>query len=293
MRSATYYAKTIPLAVLLFVESFIATKLVLNFVESNNYFVPSASLLWSFGGTFLALLLTNALLIGSWLKWEQYVTVPLPITLGILLVILPVNGTYAVILATLAYVLVGVDVFRATRLKKQLIHFKPKLILRYVSKGILLSFSLITAVLVVITAGKEPKVDLGEAAGNIAEKYLIPKVEQQIEEQTQDNLATSGLNPMELTMLESNPIFQNLTKGALSGFDLKDLVKSQVNNVVAPYKKLVNPIMSVLAFGIVQFVGMLTFPVYMLLVEPLLKTAKKLGLMIVTTKTVEKEELSF
>ncbi|MFC1622223.1 hypothetical protein ACFL13_02490 [Patescibacteria group bacterium] len=294
MKSTAYYIKSSILSALLFFESLIVTKLALKFTSTHNYFVPSKELLISFGLAFLALLLTNALMVGTWGKWQQFVFVSLSIALGVFVSIYTTNPTYAVILSAGIFLFVSFDLILASQLKKQFIKFKPRLVLRITSKGILFSYSLITAALVIVVSGKEPKIDVGEKAGEFASKYftnlLNKKVSEQVNEQTQDNLATFGLDPVEVTKFNSNPLIQNI---GIPEIDLRETIRNEINKVVEPYKRLVNPIMSVVAFGVVQLIGLITYPIYALLVEPMLSLAKKLGLLRVSTVTVEKEELHF
>ena len=345
MKTPAFYIKASVLAALLFVESYLLSSTIVEFISSQRYFNPPVEMMVRITALQIAIIVTSSLLAGAWDKWEQYIFSPLPIASAIFLIALPVNSSYALILAFVVYLLMSYEVFMATNLKSQMLSFNPRLILKFSSRGIILTFSIAAAVLTILSAGTEPQLDVGETVGDFVDKYLtneinnqinsqfqgsLDQVSQQVMEQgpsnifsefgleensltelgvSEEELAQFGLTPEDLgaggsAMSEAN-IFGNLMDfgSGSGGFDLsklaapqlslKDTVTSQVNNIIEPYKRFINPIMALLAFGLLQFLGMIAYWIYNLTVDVVFWIAKKSGFLKVEKVPAEQEIIHF
>ncbi len=293
--------KSISLATLLFIESFLLSASVLKFIESQKYFSPPLSFMISIIILFFLITTTNALLVGAWDKWEQYVLSPLPVCLGIFLVLFTVNSAYAVILILFVYLLMSYDVFLAAQLKRQLLVFNPRLVLKFSSKGIILSFSIMAAVMVMVSAGTQPDFDIGGSVGGFIDKYFTVRVNEQINQQLQgglsqdqiERLSAFGLDPSQFTLVEETDIFHKLPNIVTPELSLKNTVTKEVNKLIEPYKKFVNPIMAIMIFGLVHFLGAAAFFIHTLFVDAIFWAAKKTKFHKIEKVPAEQEILHF
>jgi hypothetical protein len=301
-KGTSYYIKTISLSLALFLESFFLTYNINEYIKSQKYFSPPISVMLAMIFLLLLIFVTNALLAGAWNKWEQYVFPVLPVVLGLMAISYPINPAYAVILAAVAYLLLSYEMFLASQLKHQLLVFNPRWILRFSSKGIILAFSLTAALLVFLSGGKEPELNVGRWIGDFAAKYVNTMVNQEINQQVQsqqltpeqkDRLSGFGLNPDQFNYLESGNLFQGIPGATASEFSMKKTITDEVNQLLEPYKKFVNPIIALLVFGLLQFLGAVAFFIFSLSVEAVFWAAKKTGFIKLEKVPAEQEVIHF
>ena len=261
--------------------------------------VTMAILLW-------LLTTTHALIAGAWDKWEQYLLGPVPISLGIFIATYSLNSAYAVVLLFLVLLFMSYEVTLASQLKKQLLVFNPRLVLKFVSKGTVLAFSFTAAILVIISAGKQPDINIGNTIGEFVDRYLSNHINAQINDQVQqglsgeqlERLAAFGLDPSLLNnpkVIEGDPseILRNLQNRGAPEFSLQNVVATEVNKIIEPYKKFLNPLMAVMVFGLVQFLGTIAYLFYSLLIDLIFSIAKKIGFFKTETIPAEKQILHF
>ena len=236
----------------------------------------------------------------AWDKWEQYVFVPIPICLGIFATAFFINSAYAILLVFLVYLILVYDIYIASNLKSMLIVFSPKLIMKFSAKGILLSFSITAAVLVLISSGKQPELNVGKKMGDLVDEHIIPQINQEIEnrvesvkEDPMEVINRANLGDEQKGLLEKTGVLDNLANIKAPELSLAETITQEVNKLIEPYKRFVNPIISIMAFGIVQFLGTISFIIYMLSIDILFWLAKKTGFIKIEKVPTEKEILHF
>lgn len=257
-------------------------------------------------GLFCLMVTTHALLVGAWNKWEQYIFGPLPVGLGLFLATYPINSAYAVVLLVLVLLFMSYELTLAAQLKSQLLVFNPRMVLKFVSKGLILTFSVASAILVVVHAGKQPEINVGNAVGEFVDKHFsfkstMPLNTQNLQDLTPEQaerLAALGLDPSLLAnpkAIEGDPTeaLRELQNRGLEEISLKNAVANEVNKLVEPYKRFLNPVMAILIFGLIQFLGTVAYIVYSIFIGLIFHMAKKTGFFKVETVTAEKETLHF
>lgn len=301
-KTTVYYVKTAVVTVLLGVESFFATKLLIDYVKSQKYFAPPMSFLASFTGLMLLLLFTYFLTVGAWIKWEQYVIVPLPISLGIFIAIYPLNTTYAMLISISAYLLLCYDVMISTNLKKMLIQFKPRHILRFSTKGILFMFALIAGVIVlVVNANPVSEIDIGGKLGELTqtqyEKFVEPKINDSAQRVLINELEGKGLptDPEMFSMLSGLTDTSSSFMGGLPGInlDLTKTVETEFNALIEPYKQFIPPLIALLVFALIRFLGGIAHFVFNILIDPIFALFKATGFLHTGQISVSKEVIGF
>ncbi len=292
---------------LVFLESLILTNIVVQFISSQKFFTPPLGLMISVVILLALLITTNALLAGAWGRWEQFVFGPLAICLGIFLVVYPINSAYAVVIFFVVYVLTSYEIILASQLKKQMLIFNPRLVLKFVSKGIILSFSLSAAILVIVTAGKQPEINIGDRVGEFVDTHLTKQLNSQINSnvntqlqegltsEQMERLSAFGLDPSKFEYYEyAEPsMLENLPNIPTPKLSLKSTVAKEVNKLVEPYEKLVNPIMAALVFGLIQFLGVIAYLFYSLTIDLVFWGARRFNLLKIEKIPAEQEILHF
>lgn len=246
------------------------------------------------------LTITSALFVGLWHKWEYFVVPSFPIALGVFLASFTLNNTYAFIMFLFVFALITYDSFASSILKKQLITFYPRAVLRTFPKALTFAFSLVAAVLVVLKAGQQPQIDIGNTLGELTDKYISPQIDKHIQSQIDEGLTTDQLNslqtfglaPDNIELARQSGLLENIS-GSIPKISLKDQINSQVNNFIEPYKNLVNPLMGLLAFGLITFLGFFARVAFIATIDLVFLVATKSGLLKKELITVSQEVVTF
>lgn len=301
-KTTVFYVKTAILMILLWVESFFITKLLIDYVKSQKYFAPLMDFLITVTAMMLLILFTYFLTVGAWDKWEQYVIIPLPITLGIFVAVAPLNTTYALLIFVASYVLLCADLRISTNLKNQLLQFKPRYILRVSTKGILFMFSVIAGILVlVLSSNTAHEIDLGSKLGEITQEKYEQFVQPQINESAQrvlvNELEGKGLpaDPEMISMLGGLTGNSSSFMGSIPGInlDLTKTVESEFNALIEPYKQFIPPLIALLVFALIRFLGGIAHFIFSILIDPVFALFKSIGFLHVGQITVSKEVIGF
>jgi len=304
VKSTAYYVKTSIIATLLFAESFLLSGLILGYINSQKFFSPSVHFMVLMTVLMLLIIVTHALIVGAWDRWEQFVFGPISISLGLFIVTFPINSAYAVVIFSLSYVLLFYEVILASQLKRQMLVFNPRLILKFTSKGIVLIYSLSAAILVIVTAGKQPDFNVGNKVGEFVDIYFTTQINSKINTQVQDSLSPEqmerlsafGLDPTKFNYsdgTETPYVIENMANVSIPELSLKNTVANEVNKLVDPYKKFVNPIMAIMVFGLIQFLGTIAYLFYSLSIDFVFWVAKKMNLFVIEKVPAEQEILHF
>lgn len=304
MKITAYYVKTSIIATLLFAESFLLSGLILSYINSQKFFSPSLDFMVLVAVLMLLILVTHALIVGAWDKWEQFIFGPISISLGLFITTFPINSAYAVVIFFLSYVLLFYEVILASQLKRQMLVFNPRLVLKFTTKGIILIYSLSAAILVIVTAGKQPDFNVGNKVGEFVDMYFTTQINTEMNAQVQEGLSPEqmerlsafGLDPTKFNYsdgTETPYILENMANVSIPELSLKNTVANEVNKLVDPYKRFVNPIMAIMVFGLIQFLGTIAYLFYSLSIDIVFWAAKKFGLFTTETVQAEQEILHF
>ena len=262
-----YYLKTSFLAVAIFIESFVLSNLIMNFVRTKNVFTVDAQFSIKIVLLMLLMAYTFALTMGGWRKWEQYLFIPLPVTLGVFFSMIMVIPTYAVLIALGFLLLLMYDVYKSTRLKSLLVKIDPKMILRFSTKGLLFLFSILGGVLVILgTADIEP-VNMGEKIAEFAKEPMENIIRSELPEEAHQQLLGNG--------------------------NLKQMTETQINNLIEPYRNMVNPLIAIMTFGLFQLYASIAYILYMLTIDLIYLLMKKTGFFKIEIVSVNQEQLKF
>lgn len=266
------YIKTIFIAFLLFIESYFLTTMILTFVRTKNILIPQQTMLILIGFVMLLTMYTIAMTIGAWNKWQQYLIVPIPIVLGIFLVMMNLNVLYAGIVAINVYILLAYEVYISTSMIKILLKFHPVFVFRSMMRMTFLFIFGVVAAVLMILVNSTTTIDIN--VGKLVSDYAGDPIERYITGQFNQ----AGV-PQEML--------------GFIGVDVKQTIETEVNDAVTPYKQFIIPIMAVLALGWIQFTAILALTVYGISISLLLNLAKKTKLLIVENVQVEQEHLKF
>lgn len=260
--------KIIFLSLALLVESFVLTTILFQFAKSQDFFSPPLTTIAKISLMLLLISYTYALTIGGWSKYIQFIFVPLPILLGILAVLIQIDVTYAILFFIVAYLLLAYDIIFATNLKKQLLKFNPRLVLRFSTKGILFIFAVTASLLVLLNPISPNELNIAGTIAEIADKQV-------------QTILGSGQNDF------------GVTTYSLFSLDIKDTVETEIDKFIVPYKQFVVPLIALLIFGSIQFINSLIYLIFSLTVGFLYVAAKKVGFLKQEFIQVEQEVLKF
>lgn len=258
--------KTVAISTLLFIESLITTSIMWNYVKNLDTPTITIGLVLKLGFMLLLLTYTYALTIGAWDKWLQYVIIPLPLSLGIFLVIATINVLYAFLIFILIYMTLSYEVYFATRMKDMLIKFDPRLVLRFSIKGMLFTYALIGAVLILM--GPRIEFDLGESLSNLVHEEA---------EGVMENIET----------------YKYAKDAGLIELDTKGIIKNSVNDLVSPYAQFIAPILAILTIASVSTLDWFVYVVFSATIDILFMFAKRLKFIHYEYKDVKQEILRF
>lgn len=297
----TFYAKAILSSLLIFVFSLLLSHRILTFVLSNNYFFVDPKTMGEIALYLLLSLYAYSLSLGGWKNNLQYVLIPLPVALGIFIVMLRIDTTIAFITFVVVFALLALDTFVTSRIKDSLVNFNSRIVLRFSSKGIIFIFSVFAAVLVFLQPATH-EFNLSGVIKSIAidqaQRFIQPNLSQEINEtRLADFLGEKGLpydpemfGQLSGLMLENESFVGNLNQ---INVDAADQIEAQIENLISPYKRFVPSLIALVVFGLFQFLGAIVMFVYFATVPVLYFVALKLNFIHFEYRQVEKEELSF
>jgi len=300
MRQTSYYLKLASIVLLTFFQTYYLSWLISNYVVQGNFFTLDTQ--FSVIVVILMVLIawTFAISVGSWERGLQYLIIPVPTALAMFLVMAQFNISYAILMTAVTAGLLIYDIWKSTRLSKLLVRFEPTIILKFSTNGLLFLFSILAGVLVMIDPGTVQELNIGKQTADIVGETLDAAIQTQIKNTL--NGAPQGyldqLDPSVVNMLESFGLPTNLndpmyTNPENLGIDTKEIVESQVNALIEPYKDFVKPIMALLLFGLFQFYAYLAYIIFSLTVNIIYWVAKKTNFLKTEVIQVDKEILKF
>lgn len=279
----------------LFSETFFLTTLINGFVSQGDFFNINIPFSLQVIGLMTLIILTFALTVGAWDVWYFNIMTPLAIAAGIMVPLLSASTTYALIAAGVAFILMAAESFRSYKIKGLLIKFDALLVLRFAVKGILLVFSILAGLIIILGASNVKEIDFGKLIADVAEKPIKSTVNSQLQQTIERQTIYSGYSTEEVqNLLNQYGIDAGTSADAITqDLDIKSMIQTQINDLIAPYKELVRPLIAVLVFGLFQLYAAVSYAIYSLFVGLFIAIAKKTGLLNTVTTTVEKQDLQF
>jgi len=245
------------LSILLFTETLLITNLISQYVQSQNYFSVQKELAISIVLYMLAILITSSLTIGVWNKWEQYVVVPIPVALAILVSLLKYNTYHALIISSIVLLIIASGMYESSKIQQMLISVSPNIIFRPLNKRLLLIVSLLGGILIILGTTYTPiEINFGKQISRFAEEPL-----KQIAQIPQKDL------------------------------DLKNMIEAQVNTLIEPYTKYFTLLIAVIVFGAFQLLSAIIYILYTFIIGPIFLVAKKTKFLKSEVIQVDKEVL--
>jgi len=240
-------------------------------------------------------ILTFSLTVGAWDVWYFNILTPLAIAAGIMIPLLSSSTTYALIAGGVAFILMAAESYRSYKIKKLLIKFDALLMLRFAVRGILLVFSILAGLIIIFNASNVKEIDFGQLIAEVAEKPIKSTVNSQLQQTIEKQTIYSGYSAEEVQkLLDEYGIEAGTgTEQITNDLDIKSMIQTQVNDLIAPYKELVRPLIAILVFGLFQIYATVSYAIYSLFVGLIIAIAKKTGLLKIVTETVEKQDLQF
>ena len=256
-KTTSWYIKTIIISLMLFLQTYILGMFMEQYIAKGNYLniTTGDMLVVKIVTTLLLILITYSLSIGGWGKWEQYVSIAIPISMAMALILIKYNAFNGITTTLLISILIGYNLYKTNKLKQLLTRFEPKVILGPSSRGLLLAYSIFAVLILMLNNNnKVSDINIGEKVANVTEKPLrgIPNVQ-----------------------------YLNL--------DTTSIVENQVNSMLIPYKSFFKPVMAVLVFVIFKFLGSISYWIYTFLIGPIFHIARRSGLIRIKKVTVEQE----
>ncbi|HLB51937.1 hypothetical protein A3F07_02215 [candidate division WWE3 bacterium RIFCSPHIGHO2_12_FULL_38_15] len=296
-KHSTHYVKTIFLFILLLLESSLLSVFLMEMIRNQNILFPSIE---SF--TFVCILIimiyiAQVLTIGAWEKWEHYLLVPIPVTLGITAGLINSGFKWWFVITILSLLLLAESVYLTDRFKKLLLKFHPRLIFRNINRTTGFVFAILAGIYTY-----QNYVDLNSALlktrvsefvdqqyGDIAK----PLIEQQLKElQGAQNLREDINLINEQYGFDLSP-FLNSTTPTDTDNQIKANLVTQIMGWIEPYKQFIPPALSIITFAFFQFLFGISYFLFTLLIDGLIIGAKKINFLHVEEIEVKQEILKF
>lgn len=262
IKTNAWYIKSTVIAVLLFVETLYLTHLMEIYIKAKEYFslqftTPTILLIIA---TLCLILITYTLSIGSWGRYEQYITVALPITLAITIFLSKYNIFNAILSGILIQVALCLEIYMSTKLKAVLTRFDPIAILTISEKWLLSTYSALAVLILMF--GK-----------------------------TQENIYHLNIGEIAATLMQN--IGENVYYMEHLNASIISLLTNQINSVVEPYRDLFKPILSIYLFMLFRFIASIAYLIYSVLITPIFHIAKATGFIKIEKVMVEQETPTF
>ncbi len=259
-----HYVKTAITSLVIFVSSLLLGNTIVDFVEKGDYFGFSVETAILFVVYSVILLVAFALSIGCWNKYDQYLFVLVPLVLGVFFSMEHLDPVQSLTFASVFGLIFMFYMYRSLKLKSLLLQFVPNLIFSDAVRVMLLLFSLMSAFAIFINFE------------NIEQpKSLADYVTQVVSKEVQ-NL---GGGPLE--MLDS------------ANVPLDEIIKTNVETFLGPFKKFTTPIIAFLIFSYFQLLAWITYSIYAIIIEPIFWLGKKYGMYKIEYEDVKRENLTY
>lgn len=285
------------ISLLLFVESLILSTLIYRMVQTQNYFNPSLQNVVLIILLMILLLITYSLSIPGWGKTRQYALVTLPICAGIGFVASSVDVIYAALIIGISAILIINNVYSASMIRNELIHFNPRFMLQHAAKGELYAFSVLGAFLVFANlSSTNARFDVGKTVTDIAYPFLEKNLENNFSNQlnllqgafdAEQKLAQDYLNYI------NQDIKLNLDLKEEVNLDFRKNLENQINNMIAEYQEFVPSVIALIVFFTLNVFAAASYFLYSLISGPLMYMLRRFGFFTITKAMVEKEVVTF
>lgn len=299
-----FYIKLGLVTSFLFFESFLLTTEIYKFVISGDFFSTNFSQFFSIVALMSALVLTIPLSIGAWNKSTEYLAVPIPLALGNLLALININPTYLLLIIIAMFLLFVGFLIPAVSTKDSLIKFNVYLIFSRTIKGVLFTYAILGGSLLFMSSKKGEDFNLVERIGHVISdqvyKFIEPTIDNNIVTSTISDIVSKlnlnnevEINEEVNVQNNSNDKFINNLALEFKTPDPKPLIQESITKALLPYNSFILPIVSVLVFGLLQFLGTIASFVFAVLEKPIFYFAKRTNFLVVNHIQVEQEQISY
>ena len=252
--------------------------------------------------TFLCILsiliyIAQVLTVGAWEKWEHYILVPVPISLGLTIGLINSGFKYWFVVTIISYLLLMESVFFSNRFKKILLKFYPRLIFRNINRTTGFIFAILAGIYTYQNYtdlnSNLLKTRVGELVNRQYDEIAKPLIDQQVKElQGEQNLEE------DLNVLKEQygiDLSQYLNNGTTAETDtqIKENLVTQIMGWLEPYKQFIPPALSIIAFAFFHFIFGVAYFLFTLLIDVLIALAKKVKFLHVEQVDVKQEVLRF
>ncbi|OGC57814.1 hypothetical protein A3H26_00850 [candidate division WWE3 bacterium RIFCSPLOWO2_12_FULL_36_10] len=273
-----YQIKSLLVSIATLILSYILFYQISIFVKGNSYLGLDIALLVKISALILITLYIYTLTSGSWNSNFKYFSGPLPISLSIFLISFKINVFFAGLFSIFCFLLLLLTTLNSASISETLIKFKPRIVLAPSIKGLFFVLALSAGFFAYLNVNLlGSSFDIKKTISDL----VTPQVNKIVESQL-STLQTGELG----NMVDKNEIQKTVNT----------TVKQALDRILATldlYKSLVPYFMALLAFGYVQFISMLVGVLYSISIDFIFYLFKKIKLLSVTTKQVDKESISF
>ena len=300
VRSPAYIAKVVTIAILMFVLTYILSAFILDFVIKGDYFAFDLRFTFWMIGLMVLVAWTFSVSVGAWDKGLQYLIIPIPAGIAVFLILSMQNIAYALATSLLIIAMLIYDIWKSTKISKLLIKFEPAIVLKFSTNGLLLLFAILAGVMVMAHTGKTQDFNIGKQMADLVGETIDAAIQTQIQNTLQgapqgyleniDPTMANMLTQFGLPANLSDPVYtdpQNL------GIDTKEIVETQVNTIIEPYKNFIKPIMAILLFALLRFYAYFAYLIFSVTVNGVYWIAKRTGFLKTEMVPVQKEILKF
>ncbi len=306
MKQTSFYIKAVILLTLIFAQAVYLVMAILEYVNNQLYLSTELGLPIAIVISMSLIVVTMSLSAGAWEDkiWRWIFCLPIPFAIALGLV--EFGAEYSISGFMFALLLLGVELWQSIKYKRLMLKFVPNMIVKNLTRGILLIFSVFAAFLVYFDQETLQNINFGKRIAEYAAEPVQRIVDQQINQQMETQMEMYDLN----TLNEQNPMIGQLlgsfgitdldsidTKELLMansiGLDIESLIEGQINNFIAPYRQFIGPVTALLVLSVFYFFGSTAYYLYALLVGGVFYIARKTHLLNTEKVMVEQEVLKF
>lgn len=288
------------------IELLFLFKTAFDFVESKKYFMLSKDFAIPFVLILLFTLWTVSLISHTIeKKWEIFIS-PSIILLLSFIFLNQFRTREALIVSALVSLYYLYQLKRTRSLTESFLKINVRHSNRPVTKGFLFIISVIISIAVFLMSENMPSLNVGKWAADLAGKPIEEAVKKEFEKEVPEDISSISLKSLQ----ESNPqVFAVLNSFGINEIPasiptsedisesvtgtIKKSISDQVNKVVEPYRKLFNPAVALLVFGLLQIFNSLTYFLYSNSVSLVFLFLRKTKLVNLDKIPTEKEILKF
>jgi len=296
-KHSTHYIKTIFLFILLLLESTLHSIFLMEMIRNQNILFPTIESFTFICTLIILIYIAQVLTIGAWEKWEHYLLVPVPVSLGLTVGLINSGFKYWFVITIISFLLLVESVYLTDRFKKILLKFHPRLIFRNINRTTGFIFAILAGVYTYQNYADLNSILLKTRVSEFVDQQYgeiaKPLIEQQLKEmQGAQNLQEDLRVIKEQYGLDLSPYLNN---SAILDTDtqIKANLVTQIMGWIEPYKQFIPPALSIITFAFFHFVFGISYFLFTLLIDGIIVLAKRVKFLHVEEIEVKQEVLRF